>query len=505
MAQIKIEQLTFSYPGQEQELFKEVNLNLDSAWKLGLFGRNGRGKTTLLKLLQGKLEYRGKIFHQLNLSYFPQEVTDPSQLATDALNSGMDFETWELERELTLMGVDPAILWRPFQSLSGGEQTKLRLAALFAEQAGFLLLDEPTNHLDLTGRQQVATYLRQKKQGFIVVSHDRTFVDQVVDHILVIDKAKVSLYAGNYTTYAQEKQLSDDFERQQNVKLTKEIRRLKETAREKERWSGSREKDKRGDPHIKGSGSIYDTGHIGARAARVMKKSKSLEHRISAELQTKQKLLKNIEQVDQLDLNFQPGHHRRLLTAQQLELFYDNAALFAPVNLTVEKGQCVGLTGPNGSGKTSLIRVLQQKFTGEIKGELQWPEKVKISYIRQDFENNNPGYLVDFAEEHHLDYEMFLNNLHKLGLERSAFTQEIQKMSLGQQKRVEVAKSLSQPAELYIWDEPLNYLDIYNQEQLIELLTRIKPTILLVEHDQHFLEKVATSIVSLEPRSAEKS
>lgn len=497
MSQIEIKQLTFSYPGQEKQLFDQVNLNLDSEWKLGLFGRNGRGKTTLLRLLQKQLEYRGKISYQVNFKYFPQEVRDPSQLAIYALNETNSFEEWQLERELNLMGVDPAVLWRPFVSLSGGEQTKLRLALLFIGQGDFPLIDEPTNHLDHAGRQQVAAYLKKKKQGFIVVSHDRQFVDEIVDHILVIDKAQISLYNGNYSTYAQEKKLADDFEKQQNVKLQKDIRRLKETAREKEKWSGEREKDKLGDPRKKGSGGIFDTGHIGARAARVMKKSKSLEKRMTTEIQSKEKLLKNIEQVDQLALNFQPTHHQTLLSVKDLEPLYDETALFAPLSFEIKKGQCVSLVGPNGSGKTSVIEALSGKFAGKVNGQINQPTQAKISYIRQDFENNNPGYLADFATENQLDYEMFLNNLHKLGLERAVFTQKIQDMSMGQQKRVEVAKSLSQPAELYIWDEPLNYLDIYNQDQLIELLTRVQPTVLLIEHDQQFIEKVANEIVTL--------
>src|SRR5699024_1476779 len=295
MSQIEIKQLTFSYTGQEKKLFDQVNLNLDSDWKLGLFGRNGRGKTTLLKLLQNQLEYRGKIFHRVSFKYFPQEIIDPNQLAIYALEQVTTFEEWKLERELDLMQVDREVLWRPFMDLSGGEQTKLRLALLFIGQNDFPLIDEPTNHLDLDSRKQVAAYLNKKKQGFIVVSHDRQFVDEVCDHILVIGKAQISLYHGNYSTYKQEKQLSENFESTQNEKLKKDISRLKKAALEKEKWSGIREKDKQGGPRKKGSGAIYDTGHIGARAARVMKRSKTLEKRMKNEIQNKEKLLKKVE------------------------------------------------------------------------------------------------------------------------------------------------------------------------------------------------------------------
>lgn len=496
MSQIEIKQLTFSYPGQEKKLFDQVNLNLDSDWKLGLFGRNGRGKTTLLKLLQNQLEYRGKIFHRVSFKYFPQEIIDPNQLAIYALEQVTTFEEWKLERELDLMQVDREILWRPFVNLSGGEQTKLRLALLFIDQNDFPLIDEPTNHLDLDSRKQVAAYLNKKKQGFIVVSHDRQFVDEVCDHILVIGKAQISLYHGNYSTYKQEKQLSDNFESTQNEKLKKDISRLKKTALEKEKWSGTREKDKQGDPRKKGSGAIYDTGHIGARAARVMKRSKTLEKRMKNEIQNKEKLLKNVEQIDLLALNFQPSHQQKLLHAENLELFYEENRLFEPVTFEVERGQQVGLMGSNGIGKTSIVEALFGNFSGKQSGSVRIPAKTKISYIRQNFEYN-PGYLTEFARGQGLNYEMFLNNLHKLGVERSVFTQKIENMSMGQRKRVEVAKSLSQPAELYIWDEPLNYLDIYNQNQLIKLIADVRPTLLLIEHDQQFIEKVTNKFVQL--------
>lgn len=496
MSQIEINQLNFAYPGQEKQLFKDVTLNLDSDWKLGLFGRNGRGKTTLLKLLLGKYEYNGTISHQVNFTYFPCEINDPDQLAYYALSEENDFETWRLERELNLMGVEPELLWRPFASLSGGEQTKLKLALVFIDEQNFPLIDEPTNHLDMASRQQIAAYLKKKKQGFIIVSHDRDFVDQVSDHILVIEKAQLSLYSGNYSTYRQEKELSDNYELQENAKLKKDIHRLKQTMTEKKKWSLAREGDKYGDPHKKGSGSIGDTGAIGARAARVMKKSKSLEHRMEGEIADKQKLLKNIEQIDPLAINFRPSHHQTAVRLEDLNLSYDDQQLFLPVNLELKRGQCVGLVGPNGIGKTSLVQALNGTFAGQITGRVQLFKQGQISYIKQDFDKNT-GTLSEFAEKQQLDYEMFLNNLHKLGLERTVFKQRIEDMSMGQQKRVEVAKSLSQPAELYIWDEPLNYLDIYNQDQLSQLLLEFKPTVLLIEHDRKFIDQVTDQIVSL--------
>lgn len=144
----------------------------------------------------------------------------------------LSVELWKLERECQLLSLDPSLLWMPFEQLSGGEQTKVMLAAVFCEDNRFLLLDEPTNHLDMKGRSIVANYLKKKK-GFIVVSHDRQFIDEVVTHILAIEKSQLSLYKGNFSIYEQQKKLQDEFELEQNRSLNSEINRLQKTAREK--------------------------------------------------------------------------------------------------------------------------------------------------------------------------------------------------------------------------------------------------------------------------------
>ncbi|WP_159721595.1 ribosomal protection-like ABC-F family protein [Enterococcus sp. CSURQ0835] len=495
MATIEIKHLTFGYDEQAENLFDDATLTLDSHWKLGLVGRNGRGKTTLLRLLQGKMAYQGSITHPLEYVYFPAKISDPTQLTFYALSELENFEQWELERELNLIQLDPAVLWQPFDTLSGGEQTKILLALLFTQTARFALIDEPTNHLDLQARHHVATYLQQKN-GFIVVSHDRTFLDQICDHILAIEKSQLVLYQGNFSTYETQKARQDTFELAQNTKLQKEVGRLKQTAAEKSRWSQTRESDKYGDPTKKKSRGNIDTGFIGARAARTMKRSKTLANRMEQQITQKEKLLKNLEEIDALQMLYTPTHHQQLLKAEQLQLEFD-APLFAPLNFELAQHEIVALTGPNGSGKSSVIHYLLGIFSGTSTGAMVRPQKLNISYVRQNYEANR-GTLVEFATVQQLDYSLFLNNLRKLGMGRTVFATPIEKMSLGQRKKVELAKSLAQPAELFIWDEPLNYLDVFNQEQLAELLLAIKPAMLLVEHDETFLTQVATKKVALQ-------
>jgi len=496
MSTIEIKELTFGYDAMGDNLFDEASLIIDDTWKLGLIGRNGRGKTTLLRLLMGELPYSGKITHQLSFTYFPQPVKDKTQLTFYVLQDVSTFEQWEIERELNLLQVSPDVLWRPFDSLSGGEQTKVLLALLFVDDVNFPLIDEPTNHLDIVARKQVAEYLQKKKQGFIVVSHDRSFVDEVVDHVLAIEKSQLVLYQGNFSVYEEEKARRDKFEQEENVKLKKEISRLKRTAAEKAEWSRGRERDKYGSPTKKGSGAVADTGFIGARAARTMKRGKTLEHRMTQQISEKEALLKDIDYVESLRMNYQPTHRKLLIKAEQFQLSFDGKPLFSPVSFELYQGQRLAIQGANGSGKSSIINYLMGNFQGEATGTVTMSKQVSISFIRQNYEDNH-GLLADFAERNRLSYQDLLYNLRKLGLERSVFDNRIEAMSMGQRKRVEVAKSLLTSAELFIWDEPLNYLDVFNQEQLETLIQKVQPTMLVVEHDAMFLQHIATEIIHL--------
>ncbi|MDR0846880.1 MAG: ABC-F type ribosomal protection protein [Lactobacillales bacterium] len=496
MSKIEFRNLTFAYDGQVAPIFDRANLIIDSDWKLGLIGRNGRGKTTLLRILQGQVEFSGEIIGAQDFVYFPQAVRDPQQLTSYALQELAEYEEWKLERELTLLGVDLDVLWRPFATLSGGEKTKVLLSLLFVDENNFPLIDEPTNHLDVKGREQVAEYLRRKKQGFIVVSHDRHFVDEVVDHVVSINKAQIQLYQGNFSTFDEQKKLQDSFELEQDVKLRGEISRLKKTASDKHDWSLGREGDNYGNPNIKGSGGTGHDGFTAARAARMMKKSKVLERRMNNEIEEKEKLLKDLEFVDPLKINFQPSHHHNLINCENVELSYDGTPLFQPLTFKVNKGERVVIKGANGTGKSSLIKYLINEFDGDSKGEIFIPKGIKISYVRQEYEDNR-GTLREFAELKKLDYEQFLSNLKKLGMERAVFNTPIEQMSMGQQKKVELAKSLAEPAELYIWDEPLNYLDVINHEQIEELINKFEPSMLIIEHDLAFIENIGAEVIEL--------
>lgn len=315
---IQIKNLNFSYESGLAPIFSNINLDFDSSWKLGIIGRNGRGKTTLLKILSGDLIGQGEIVTNLNFVYFPKFISNKNLLTIDVLTQNQEFPLWKLECEFMKLALNPEALHRHFNTLSGGEQTKALLAVLFLKENVFPLLDEPTNHLDLKTRQIIAKYLKNKKQGFIIVSHDRSFIDATVDHVAAIERTQMIVHQGNYSVYEEEKSMRDHYEAEKNKTLKKEIGRLKKTASDKEQWSKRREKDKHGDRHIKNSGLIVNKDQISARAKRVMKKAKNLEHRMEKRIKEKKGLLKDIEVTSELQMNYQPDVHKKFIINSKL-------------------------------------------------------------------------------------------------------------------------------------------------------------------------------------------
>ena len=224
MSLIQVSNLTFAYEGSYDPIFENVSFQIDTNWRLGFTGRNGRGKTTFLNLLLGRFPYHGSISASVSFSYFPYEIPDKTQLAIDVVEEIYpDYQYWQLAKEMNLLQLEEEALYRPFGTLSNGEQTKLMLAVLFLRENNFLLIDEPTNHLDIQGRELVSRYLKSKK-GFILVSHDRAFLDGCVDHILSINKANIEVCRGNFSTWYENKQRQDAFELSENEKLKRVVK-----------------------------------------------------------------------------------------------------------------------------------------------------------------------------------------------------------------------------------------------------------------------------------------
>ena len=492
MAQINIQNLTFGYDGASENVFENASFSFDTNWKIGLIGRNGRGKTTLLNLLLGNMEYSGNISRNVHFDYFPYEVRDKKKTAIEILPEIYpEYDLWEVMKKLHDLELDEECLYQPFETLSNGQQTKLLLAVLFTKENKFLLIDEPTNHLDFQSRECVKRFLNKEK-GFIVVSHDRDFIDACVDHIISINKNNIEIQKGNFSSWWENRKNQDNFEMNQNQKLKKDIARLEESVAQTQRWSDKVEKTKNG---TRIAGLRPDKGAIGHKAAKMAQRSKAIEFRQNKAIEAKSKLLKNIEKQDDLFLNSKHLKDNVLIEVKNLSIFYGEKKIFEGLNFSVENGDRVAICGQNGSGKTSLLKFILGEDI-KYSGSIYKSGRLKISYISQKYDWLC-GTLVDFAKENNIDQTRFLTMLIKLGFSRNLFDANLQDFSEGQKKKVLIAKSLCEEANLYVWDEPLNYIDVISRIQIEELLKDANITLIFVEHDNAFVRNIATKRVQI--------
>ena len=493
MSLISVNNLTFGYDGSLKNIFENVSFNIDTDWKLGLIGRNGKGKTTFLKLLQGKYKYNGKITKSVEVDYFPFEIKNKNRMSIEIVNEiAPNAEDWEIIKELNLLNSDAEILYRNFDLLSGGEQVKILLISLFLKRNNFLLIDEPTNHLDIETRNNLVQYL-QKKKGFILVSHDRNFLDKVVNHIISINNTNIEIQQGDFSSWKENKDRQDNFEISQNEKLQKDINRLEVASKNTTKWSNEVEKSKY---KTSNSESTIDRGYVGHKSAKMMKKSKVIGQRIEKAISEKSNLLKNIDRNDSLKIIPMESKKNQLVIANDLQIKYDEKTIFSKVSFEVKNEDRIAIVGKNGIGKSSILKLIIRK---EIKynGEFKIVNDLKISYVSQSTENLQ-GNLKGFAIENKIDESIFKAMLSKMGFSQKDFDTDIKDMSEGQKKKVLIAKSISEQANIYIWDEPLNYIDILTRIQIEDAILKYKPTLIFVEHDEAFVEKVATKVVQLE-------
>ena len=551
MAQISVNNLTFYYDGSYDNIFEDVSFQIDTDWRLGFIARNGRGKTTFLNLLQGKYEYKGTITSPVEFDYFPFLISDMKKDTLSVVEEICpDYEFWKICRELTLLHVDADVLYRPFETLSNGERTKVMLALLFSGENRFLLIDEPTNHLDMETREIVSDYLNKKK-GFLLVSHDRTFLDRCVDHVLSINKTNIEVQQGNFSTWWENKKRQDAYETAENERLKKDIKRLTQAARQAGQWADTVEASKIGRKSDNQEKSIDLRAYIGEKSRRMQMRRKNLERRQNQAIEDKSSLLKNIEKTENLKLYPLKHYKDVLVDLQDVTLAYAlnkdiselpgrcsyqcehlEKQVVSGFCMKIKNGDTIVLSGRNGCGKSSILKAILETAGAEravnempgkkadrretvgqeaakktvdagklsllINGKIELAGGLKISYVSQETAYLK-GSLEEYAAGYGIDETLFKALLRKLDFSRTQFDKRIEDYSGGQKKKVLIARSLCEQAHLYLWDEPLNYIDVFSRMQIEELIRTYRPTLLMVEHDRSFVEAVGGRILPVLP------
>lgn len=550
MSKIAINQMTFYYSDFYHPIFENVSLSLDTDWKLGLIGRNGRGKSTFFRLLMNELApVSGTITGAVSVEYFPYEADTGYRNTLDVLkenigglrslelrmeeivergceeefteyNECMDrylaLDGFEMEsrirREFASMQLSEELLERDYQTLSGGERTRMDIIALFLRKNRFVLLDEPTNHLDIAGKAELAEYLKRKK-GFIIVSHDRDFLDQVVDHILSINKATIEIEKGNYSSWLRNKEQKEQFEFRTRERLVREIAQLERHSEQTRDWAG-----------VANTQKYRFAGHARTNGCQAyMRQAKHAEEQILENLQEKKELLKNFEEAKQLELCQQETEAGWLLRTKELSFAYPNSRVqvLQGVDMKLTPGERLWIKGRNGTGKSTLLKLLagrlelseeavQQYDVRELQsGTTGDRQKKSLSMLERadnlqiSFAGQEPLWQQGTIAEHFSlpeqkeQWERFLEFCHCFDLPENFLTRPLETYSSGEQKKIDIARALSEPNQILFLDEPLNYMDTYFREQLEAAILACTPTLIFVEHEERFGKNVATRILEL--------
>ncbi|MDR2168438.1 MAG: ATP-binding cassette domain-containing protein [Clostridiales bacterium] len=473
MGKFVLQNLTFEYEGHYVPVFKNVSLEIDASWKLGLVGRNGRGKTTLLKLLHGALApTSGRLFSGINTELYPYDLNNRRSKVMDFIQANIcgEIMPYMIEREFNLMGLDLGLLDRDWGSLSGGERTKIQIVILYLRNPEFVLFDEPTTHLDSRGRADLARYLA-KKQGYIIVSHDAEFLDAAIDRVLSINKSNIYLEKGNFTSWKRNKDEYEEYEKRQKANLTRKVTQLQKTAKNTRSWSD----------HSNTKKYAFRTSSRN-RSLGIMKRAITAEKRIDRKIGIMSDMLKNYEVAARLEFAQEDASSAVLIRAEGIGHGFANKALFCDLHFEVRKGDRIHISGENGSGKSTLLNIIAGRLA-PAQGVLTFSKDLLISYSTQ----------IPLAPAGEIDE----NIAEMLDIDEDMLLRPFETLSDGERKKIDIARAFSRRNNLIILDEPLNFTDVYFREQLEEAILNIEPTMIFVEHDRRFCGALATKVIEL--------
>ena len=468
---IQAENLTKSFSGQV--LFENISFKLNSRERLGLVGRNGHGKTTLFRLIIGtEHPDSGTIRSPKNyrIGYVRQQLaftrdTILKEGAT-ALPQAESDQYWKVEKILAGLGFSQADLNRDPHTLSGGYQVRLNLAKALVSDPDLLLLDEPTNYLDITSIRWVVNFLNAWPHELLLITHDRSFMDQVVTHTMGIHRCKVRKIAGDTAKYYH--QIAQDEEIYEKTRIKNE-RRRKETQQFITRFRAK------------------------ARLANlVQSRIKTLQ-----KMEDKQKL----EKIATLDFSFRssPSPAKHVLSARHVCFGYDaDNLLIEDFNLSLNVGERICVVGPNGKGKSTLLRLLAGSLQAQ-SGEIVYHPTVTQGF----FEQTNINRLIDSRTVEQevqqaspdVDRQLARNICGAMMFPGDDALKKISVLSGGEKSRVMLAKLLVTPVNLLLLDEPTNHLDMESCDAMLAAIDNFDGTVIIVTHNEMFLHALAQKLI----------
>jgi|LSQX01.3.fsa_nt_gb ATPase subunit of ABC transporter with duplicated ATPase domains len=503
------------------KIFENISFELQTDERVGLIGQNGCGKTTLMKVLLGDEEYQGGTISfrkGAKVGYLDQiYYGDPDVLVIHLLEESFE-DIWQLKSDLKIIEENMKLLKgtdldremenysllmheyelaggydvdtninkicqglmipdsfrnKPFSMLSGGEKTRVLLARLLLIQPDILLLDEPTNHLDIKSIEWLESFLSEYKGSALIISHDRVFLDKVVNRIIELEPTRANLYNGNYSAYLIQREIR--FEQEYKIYVNNQ-RKIEQMERQIERyriWGAMRDSDK------------------------MYRRAKEIE--------------KRLDKVDVIDRPNMENSKIRLnnssirrtgkivLKVESICKSFENKKLFDNLSFTLFYKDRLCIMGDNGSGKTTLLRIILKEVLAD-KGKFSLGSNVNIGYLPQIvvFEDEELTILDYFSAHHRISQSEARSELAKMLFVRDDVFKKIKSLSGGEKSRLRLASLILDKINLMILDEPTNHLDIDSREVLEDTLNDYDGTILFVSHDRYFVEKIANKMMIFE-------
>ena len=486
---IKIENIEKLYRGKI--IFKNISFILNSKEKIGLVGKNGSGKTTIFRIIIEEIEPdKGKVIidKKETIGYLPQTIeADFEKTIKDFFSTEQKIQNWQIKNSLEKIGLYNIDLNEKLKNYSGGEITKISLAKILIKNPTILLLDEPTNNLDIEGILYLQKFLSSFQGGVLIISHDRWILDKLTTKIIDLqftEEGRISkIYPGNFSIYCEMRRR--EIEKQQ-ILYQLQQKKIKKT---KKNIQESKEKAKKMDRNM--ISLLRNDGlFLNSRGNKFSKRAKAEEKQLERLLEGGGKIEKpKKEKSFNLFSNAFLERGQRVLLAENICFGFNKKLLFDLINLEIYGKDKIALLGSNGSGKTSLFKVL----IGEIKqkkGSIKLNPSVKIGYLPQEiiFSNNKKTVLEEFKT----GLENF--EARKI-LGRFLFSGEdqlkiIKDLSLGEKRRLYLAKIIASGANFLFLDEPTNHLDIASVEAIEKALIDFNGTILIISHDRYFLKNI---------------
>ncbi len=499
-----------------KKILNGLTFQVDTGERVGLLGANGAGKTTLLKILTGQLapdsgevllapgrkpglisqipvypagytvedvldtafaplrdmeEEMGRIARRMGDDASPADLARYDAL-TAAFETGGGYETeTDKNRVCNGLSIPPAMREQRFDRLSGGEKTRVNLARLLLERTDVLLLDEPTNHLDLHATEWLEEYLEKFRGTVLTVSHDRYFLDRVVSRCIELTDGRAEFYAGNYSYYVAEKQRRYEERMRRYEKEQAKIEQLEKSAEQLRVWAYS-------------------------GMDKTFKRAKSMERRIER-LQTTDRP----KQDRRLETRFgeKEFHGDEVFTAKGLAKSYDGRVLFSGVDLEVRGGERIGLLGDNGTGKTTLLRILLGEERPD-EGRVKFGPTVKVGYLPQHVSFPHPERSLVDTLIYDLDCtpQTARNRLGAFDFRGEDVFKPVGALSGGEQSRLRLCMLMDDQINLLVLDEPTNHLDLQSREWIEQAVEAYGGNLLFVSHDRYFIDRFASRIWVLE-------